>query len=137
VADEQSDESMTAIRLKLAFTYCFQSKWEDAEGIIVPVAMGKQRVDVSVFHGIHTLALLHFGKNDMDTAQKYCKRALAGKKKLLGKESASYFESITLYSRIYAAKGDHAESEVCKLLLICAVLMIKGLSKSPPSWICK
>lgn len=113
--DGQAPDSMTSIKVKLAFAYCFQSKWDSAEAIIVPIATGKQGVDISVFHGMHTLALLNFDENNMDIAYKYCKRALAGKKKLLGKESPSYHESIVLLSRIYAAKGDHAESEVTHL----------------------
>lgn len=110
--DEQPPENLTAMKVKLAYAYCFQGKWEEAEGIIVPIAMGKQKVDVTAFHGLHTLALLYLGKNDLETADKYCKRALMGKKKTLGKDNVSYHESINLLSRIYLAKGDQAESEV-------------------------
>lgn len=108
----QPIENMTVVRVKLAFTYFFQEKWEEAEGIIVPIAMGRQKVGISAFHGLHTLALLYFGRNDLETADKYCKRALMGIKKILGKDNSSYFESIHLLSRIYSAKGDQAESEV-------------------------
>lgn len=106
-------ESMTPIRINLAFTYCFQGKWEEAEAIIEPAAFGKQKVDIAVFHGIHTLALHSYGNRDLETAEKYCKRALNGKKKILGKEHESYLESIQLLSGIYSARGDQAESEVC------------------------
>ena len=106
-------ESMTPVRINLAFAYCFQGKWEEAEGIIVPIAMGKQKIDVAAFHGLHTLALLSYGKKDLETAEKYCKRALTGKKKILGKDHDSYLESIQLLSGIYSARGDQAESEVC------------------------
>lgn len=115
--EEESPQNLTVVKVKLAYAYCFQGRWEEAEAIIVPIAMGKQKVDISAFHGLHTLALLHYGKNGLETAEKYCKRALMGKKKILGKDHASYFESINLLSRIYLAKGDQAESEVYRSFL--------------------
>ncbi|KAH8591765.1 hypothetical protein B0O99DRAFT_518852 [Bisporella sp. PMI_857] len=114
--ENQSPENLVAINIKLAYTCCFQGKWEEAENIIVPIATGKQKVDVSVFHGLHTLALLYFERSELDTADKYCKRALVGKKKILGKKHPSYYESINLRARICLAKGYQAESEVQSVL---------------------
>ena len=117
VANEEAKgtaDGLLLIKIKIATTCCFQGRWEEAESMAIPVAMGKDRVDISAFHILHTFSIRKYQQGKMEEAARWCKRALWGKKRLLGKNDTSYHESMALLARIYDSQGDAMEAEACR-----------------------
>lgn len=100
------DDEMREINLMLAFSCGLQTNWEKAETILLPIAMTKGTRYSRPFHGLQALALFHLSKSNNETAVKYCKRAIGGFRKLKGKTSLEYYNSMTLLARIFDAQGD-------------------------------
>jgi len=111
-ADEQSRTEIIDVQINLAYAYCFQDKWDEAESVIIPIAYKKKNAPLNAIHILHTLALAKLQSGDVDTAQNHCKRALTGKRRAMGKEHISVYETMTLLARIRDAQGDHVEAEV-------------------------
>lgn len=114
--DHPADEINTT-NLMLASICGLQGKWDDAESILVPIAMAKGTAETMAFHGMHALAMVHLEKSEHDIAVKYCKRAVSGNRKLWGKKSPWYYESMALLAQIYDSKGDSTEAEGCRSFL--------------------
>ncbi|KAK2800926.1 hypothetical protein FQN51_005861 [Onygenales sp. PD_10] len=55
-ANEKAGEEHSSIKLKIAATCCFQGRWREAEAFVVSLAMGKEQVDATALHMLHTLA---------------------------------------------------------------------------------
>jgi tetratricopeptide (TPR) repeat protein len=98
-------------RINLAYACLHQKKWADAEAIILPIAMERKLADIAVYVGLHALALAHLHGSDFEKADQCCKRALWGKRKTLGKENSSSWETLALLSRICEARGETEEAE--------------------------
>ena len=98
-------------RVDLAYACLRQRKWADAEAIILPIAMERKLADVAVYVGLHALAVAHMHSSDFAKAEQCCKRALWGKRKILGKETPSCWETLGLLSRICEARGETEEAE--------------------------
>ena len=98
-------------RIDLAYACLHQKKWADAEAIILPIAMERMLADIAVYVGLHALALAHLHSSDFAKADRCCKRALWGKRKILGKENPSCWETLALLSRICEARGETEEAE--------------------------
>jgi tetratricopeptide (TPR) repeat protein len=114
--DLSADDLQTS-KTKLATSLCYQEKWTEAEKLVTSLGWTKAQNDVDPFHVLHALALTYLQKNNFNLAIKYCKQAVNGKRKILGKEDDSLFESIALLSCISDAKGDPAEAEGYRSLL--------------------
>jgi hypothetical protein len=67
-----------------------QGNWDDAESILVPIAMAKGAVDLMAFHGMTALAQVHLATGNYGSAIKYGKRAAWGMRRLEGKTSNSF-----------------------------------------------
>jgi tetratricopeptide (TPR) repeat protein len=61
--------------------------------------------DPRCFEAEHYLAMIHFQKSELDIALRHCKVASSGRMRILGKEHASWHESIALLSAIYEEKS--------------------------------
>ncbi|KAF1816362.1 hypothetical protein P152DRAFT_120686 [Eremomyces bilateralis CBS 781.70] len=117
--DQESPAAIASIDLKIAFACCMQWRWDEAEAIAFPLTTGKSRIDIAPFHLLHAIALQRMndgGDEGLGKAMKLCKRALGGKKKLLGKNSESFRQTTELLGRIYEAQGNHIEAEACREL---------------------
>ncbi|KAK3293689.1 uncharacterized protein B0H64DRAFT_218475 [Chaetomium fimeti] len=98
-------------RIGLAYACLYQRKWADAEAIILPIAMERKVADIAVYLGLHALALASVANSDFAKADRFCKRALWGKRKIFGKENLSCWETLALLSRICEAQGEMEEAE--------------------------
>ncbi|KAH6622583.1 hypothetical protein F5144DRAFT_622756 [Chaetomium tenue] len=98
-------------KINLAYACLHQRKWADAEAIILPIAMERKLADITIYIGLHALALAHMDGSNFAMAERCCKRALWGKRKILGKENPSCWESLALLSRLCKARGDPEEAE--------------------------
>jgi hypothetical protein len=112
--DGSSSRGLPMVKIKLATTCCFQGRWQEAEAIAMPIAMSKEMVDINAFHILHTLALRKLRLGERSSAVKCGKRAVWGKKRLLGKENVSYHESMALMARIFDLEGQTLEAEACR-----------------------
>lgn len=94
----------------LAFVYCSQGKWNEAEKIL-------ERLENSKPHGKHALKAMHavarFYLNDKQyaKAQKWCEEAIYWWKATVGDRHVLYYLSINLLAGIYDAQGKLLESE--------------------------
>ena len=98
-------------RIDLGYACLHQRKWAEAEAILLPIAMERKLADISVYVGLHALALAHMHSSDFAKADRCCKRALWGKRKTFGKENPSCWETLALLSRICEARGEPEEAE--------------------------
>ncbi|KAF5710796.1 hypothetical protein FGLOB1_5326 [Fusarium globosum] len=103
---------MTAMKIRLAYACMRQEKWTEADEIISPIAFERKTNDVLVYHGMHALALAYVDDSKLEEAERYCKRALWGKRKVLGKDNLSCWETLTLLVFICKARNRTAEAEV-------------------------
>ncbi|KAK2684677.1 hypothetical protein QWA68_016562 [Fusarium oxysporum] len=110
-ASHRPSHYVTNMRVQLAYAFMRQGKWIEAEEIMAPIAFEKRVNDVLVYHGMHAIAMIHLRNSNLEAADRCCKRALWGKRKALGKESASCWDTLALLASICAAKNDVAEAE--------------------------
>ncbi|CZR38248.1 uncharacterized protein FPRO_06561 [Fusarium proliferatum ET1] len=103
---------ITAIKIRLAYVCMRQEKWTEADEIISPIAFERKTNDILVYHGMHALALAYVDDSKLEEAERYCKRALWGKRKVLGKDNLSCWETLTLLVFICKARNRTAEAEV-------------------------
>jgi hypothetical protein len=81
VNDSSSESELFKTKTRLAIACSFQEKWKEAREIVLPLAQMKGHTDVVVFHIIHALAIVHKNDEDLNTAIKYTKQSLNGKRK--------------------------------------------------------
>ncbi|KAF7503239.1 hypothetical protein GJ744_004067 [Endocarpon pusillum] len=58
------------------------------------------------------LSQIYLIKNQLETAEDYCRKSLKGRRRLLGKEHADYFASLGLLSDICSRRGNKEEAEI-------------------------
>ena len=109
-----NDDEIVKVKIMLAYSCGNQNKWEAVEDVIAPVAMAKGKANIMAIHGLHAVAIARQQHNDYDTAIRYCKRALLGKRRVLGREDSSTHESMALLAQLYDQKGNSMEAEGCR-----------------------
>jgi tetratricopeptide (TPR) repeat protein len=112
-SDLPTDE-LQGLNIMLAFSCGLQGKWEESETIFPPLAFTKGIPDIRPFHGLYALSMVHFSNGDYETATKYCKRAVGGYRRLLGKLDPRYFNSMHTLAFIYDSKDDSVSAEGCR-----------------------
>lgn len=105
---------VSKVKLMQAYAYGKQSRWRDAENVLASLIALKKTSEPMAFDGLHALALLKLQGDAHDSAIRYCKKALMGRRRLGGKDSASFHESMALLALIHERRGDMAEAEGCR-----------------------
>jgi tetratricopeptide (TPR) repeat protein len=126
-SDAPTDDGQD-LKIMLAFSCALQGKWDESETVFPPIAFARGVRDIRPFHGLYALSMVHFNKGDYDTATKYCKRAVGGYRRLLGKSDPQYFEAMHILALIYDSKGDPVSAEGCRTFLPAEALAPVALS---------
>jgi hypothetical protein len=116
-ATQRLPNEILAMKVDLAFTCMRLGKWTDAETILTPIAWEKKPADIKVFHGLHGIALFHMETSNLEAAERYCKRSLWGKTKVLGKSDPSSSETLSLLATICDTRDDPIEAEAHRSFL--------------------
>jgi len=102
------------LKAKLAICCCLQEKWDHAAGLVASLPKGRTPSNLPTFHLLHAIALAHLQTDRFDDAYDACKMALQGKKKILGKTSAGYYECLAVFAAIYDKKGEPLAAEAVR-----------------------
>ena len=102
---------------KLGICYSKQNKWTDAEPLFRELLDPPSPEEKMSFEITHALAEVYLGMGEFERAELFCKQAIEGRGKMLGKDHRFYYRSIKLLAEIYAANGDSIGAEVCKAML--------------------
>ena len=104
---------MQDLELKLAMSLFRLGKLKEAEELLFAVtnehAVATEDAE-RILSASHFLAEFQLEKGDCDAAERYCQKAMIGRRRTLGKEHISYYESLELLSRICEGKGDSIEA---------------------------
>jgi hypothetical protein len=104
----------------LATALCRQSKWDEAESILVKLwenAATPTVYDLSSLKAAYALANLFFGKQDWKNAAQWCQKAIGGVKSTLGMKSSFFNESVYLFTQILEAQKNYEEANAYMGLL--------------------
>lgn len=123
-AGKKPKEEIRAMRVHLANVCMLQEKWAEAEAIISPMAFERQVHSIEVYHAMHALALVHLHDFELLIAHRCCKRALWGKRKVVGKTDPSYFDTLGLLASICDKKDDVAEAEAHRSFIPTSVCVV-------------
>ncbi|KAL9109244.1 MAG: hypothetical protein Q9187_008191, partial [Circinaria calcarea] len=114
--EQISDLDLTHARLKLGISYLHEEKMNESEQILQGIAREQFGNNVASAHALdaaYTLARIYLYKDNLDTAERYCQKARAGRELTLGEKAPSYFLTLRLLSRIYQARGLLSDSLAC------------------------
>ncbi|KAF4470737.1 hypothetical protein FALBO_2338 [Fusarium albosuccineum] len=110
-ASYRSTNDITAMRVRLAYACMRQRKWAEGEEVLAPIAFERKTHDIPVYHGMHALAIFYLAHSKLEAAERYCKRALWGKRKVLGKDHPSCWDTLALLVSICIARNKTVEAE--------------------------
>ena len=127
------DLDLKTFEVRLAVVYCLQGRWKEAESILLPMATSKGVGTIEAFHGMHALALKYMREENYTTAIRHCKRAISGKRRILGKDHVSLYDSISLLALIFERAGKLAEAEAYRSFLCDSFPDLPPNSEDEPS----
>lgn len=134
--DGQPPATIASIELDIAFACCMQSRWEEADTIASRFSSDKFCLDVRACHLFHVIALKCMSgdgdEKDLTRATQLCKIALSSKRKLFGKGSESYRQTVALLARIYETQGDDLEAEAYRELASTGASPADALNELDP-----
>lgn len=116
-SDDASSHDLTTTQINLAYTYLERRKWAEAERLINTIAFGKDVADLKAYTTLHVLALAHLKTSRLEDAERYCKRALWGRRKILGKTDPLCWDTLDLLAHICNTKSDPLEAEAHRSFL--------------------
>jgi ankyrin repeat protein len=90
----------------LVTSFLNQRKWSEAETALLHFIKGRPEREAKMLSSLHILAEVYLEKLELDNAEKYCQRAVKGRKKVLGRGNPLFLESVDLLIEIYERKGD-------------------------------
>jgi len=111
---ERAPDGSRITQLRLALCCCLQGNWAAAESVLETMVKSRITHDLPVFYIMHAATLAHLEAGSLDMALSSCKTALQGRKRILGKSSREYLESLTLLAIVYERKGDVLEAEAVR-----------------------
>ena len=111
------DPELRVFQIRLAVVHCLQGRWKEAEKWLLPFTADKKVDNIEGFHGMHALALQALRELNYTLAVRHCKRAISGKRRILGKDHISLGESISLLALIFERAGDATEAEAYQCFL--------------------
>ncbi|MCJ1436489.1 Ankyrin-2 [Xylographa pallens] len=116
---------LTEVRLQYA-SCCFQQKkMVEAEAALLLLATAMTVGDedrVHVLQASHLLAHLYLRDRQFDRATEFCRKAMIGRRRILGKGHQLHYETLFLLSVIYKSRGDLMEAETYRDMIPVPVL---------------
>ena len=106
-----SVEYIKKAQLKLAVTYLYQEKWDQAEEILLYLTTDTASSDAEVIcrlDALYYMAQIRLARHQFDMALESCKDVRSGRKKVLGKQHPSYYQSVVLLVLIYETSNDRS-----------------------------
>lgn len=113
------DDLSPPLKAQLALCHFFKGDWRSAEPIVLELATtGLNEVTCNLMHALSLADLFEYS---LDSALRFCRMALKGKKHILvenqeligGPIEADYGTTLALCSTIYHMKGEPIRAEVC------------------------
>ena len=102
-------EYIKRVQLKLAIAYLYQEKLNQAEEILLYLTTDSARSNLELIcrnDAFYYLAQIYLARHKFDSALKACKEARSGRRKVLGKDHKSYYQSVVLLVLIYKTSND-------------------------------
>jgi len=117
-----TDMKLVSLKSKLAATHCLLLEWDDAWSVLQAMAESRKALDPLGVHCLHAICMAYTengkaNRSSLHSAEKVSERLLIHKKKLVGKQHGSYYESVFLVSQIAELKGEPLEAEGWRNLL--------------------
>jgi hypothetical protein len=102
---------------RLAVCYKKQEKWDDAVLLFLELLDPPSDREIQTFDITHALGEVYLGNGDLKNAESYCKQAIKGRERQLGKEHSLCYRSWSLLADIYDAAGDLIRAKGCRGML--------------------
>ncbi|KAF4626348.1 hypothetical protein G7Y89_g11809 [Cudoniella acicularis] len=108
------------VQLKASLCSLHLGNFEKAESVLQDLRCtppASQQDFIWSLDASHRMAEIHISNNNVEKAEDECRRALAGRRKVLGKDHPSYFETLSLLSMIMEFKGDRILAESYRIMI--------------------
>jgi len=129
--NSSSTADFKVLKMRLAICCCLQGKWDVAYSSVDALTKSKGPSNTPVFDILHAISIAYLQKSQFTEAYDICKIALQGRKRISGKGSDAYHESLGLLSVICDKKGNSLEAEAVKHSLAkTSTLDLRALAKS-------
>ena len=135
-------EPARIVESKLMIATCIYHSvnFSDAERILIPIIEEKIHENITDegakrrCQASHLLAGILLRQEKYSLAKSFCKRALLGRRRVLGKDHISYYESLGLLSQIYEASGEQVDAGVLWAMIPeeVASTIVKVINQKPP-----
>jgi tetratricopeptide (TPR) repeat protein len=112
------------ISMKIAIC-CFRlQQFPESEAVLQDIQNSPfiSKNSIRLWDAIYLQAEIHLSTDHMNLAEKECKKALAGRRKAMGKQHRSYLEAVALLSIILEAKGDDTSARMYGEMVETSVL---------------
>lgn len=122
------------IKAGLAAAYCFQMNWDAADAMLSPMSDSRSKLDILALECLHTIAMAMKEwktPDSLEAGMRLCKKAMIGKKKLLGKSHQSYYLTVDLMGSLCVANEQHTEGSAWRELLPADWHSVRRRSQSP------
>ncbi|PFH58167.1 hypothetical protein XA68_14090 [Ophiocordyceps unilateralis] len=124
--DDDDDDMLIRLQTRLALCHLFQGDRDNVVATVTKLATAAAAADenddqssfgLDVYNLMHALALTYLAEYDFDGAEKWCRRALRAKEKLLGMSHAETLETLGLLAWIYKMSDNLVMKEVIRRIM--------------------